>query len=194
MLLSYIAGFNLIKGCQPQTSPRQPEVPGWITTGVLCKAWTGVFRPSASARRDKQKWLWVHIYAGANGLVSSSGGISCCCCCLGFQNDESSKLRKHYRPSCTADKRRKQSQGMFLPVYSSCILLLPVFIKSQLLLNLAQVWEDIVTPAEKRIRLNIFQIFSRPSVSARLWVDCATPALKMNMLHVNVNWHITSVL
>lgn len=156
--------------------------------GVLCKAWNGVFSPSASAWSDKQEWLWVHIYAGANGLVSSSGGISCCCCCcccLGFQDDESSKLRRHYRPSCTADKSRKQSQGMFLPVYSDCILFLPGF--TGLGGHCHTCWRKIV-------RLNIFHIFSRPLIPARLWVDSVTPSLKMNTLHVNIDWHITSVL
>lgn len=69
----------------------------------------------------------------------------------------------------------KQSQGMLLPVFSNCILFLPGFIKSQLLLIPAQVWEDFVTPAEKKIRLNVIniltlQIFSRALISTRLWV------------------------
>lgn len=44
----------------------------------------------------------------------------------------------------------KQSQGMLLSEFSDCILFWPGFIKSQLLLTPAQVWEDFVTPAEKR--------------------------------------------
>lgn len=117
-------------------------------------AWTRVFRPSASAWSDKQEWLWVHIYTGGKDSVSYTWGVPCCYYCLGIRDYEYSKLKRHSKPSCTADKRMKRSQGVLLPRFSNCILSLPGFIKSQLLLIPAQVWEDIVTSADKR-RLNV---------------------------------------